>query len=517
MIRLLLATATAAGFETDSRTPFYAPQPFTLFLDGKMVRREDRNVFTLFGLRPESEHTLRAVYEDGTEDELSFATLSETMAVSVRDFGAVGDGVHDDTRAIQTAIYCLPEGGRLTFPEGTYLSFPITLKSHMTLEFQEGAVLLGSTEREKYPWIPGTVRDQATGEERAFGSFEGNEVAMYQSLLFAEYAEDITIVGPGSVDGNAQNSDFWIDFNRFPYKRPRLMFFSRSRNIRVLGVKARNSASWQLHPYFSDNLDFIDVLVEAPKNSPNTDALDPESCDSVRIVGCTFSVGDDCIAIKSGKIEVGKKYKKPASNHEIRNCLMKCGHGAVTLGSEIGAGVRDLKVTQCLFKDTDRGLRIKTRRGRGKDCDIERVTFDNIRMEGVVTPFVINMWYNCVDPDKHSEYVWSREKLPVDERTPHFGQFIFRDVTCVDAQAAACYIDGLPEAPIEEVVFDRVSVRFKEDAKPSMPIMENFARKCLRLGLYLENVRRVVLRSVEIDGAIGTPVVPKNCEEVVRE
>lgn len=111
MIRLLLATATAAGFEIDSRTPFYAPQPFTLFLDGKMVRREDRNVFTLFGLQPESEHTLRAVYEDGTEDELSFATLSETMAVSVRDFGAVGDGVHDDTRAIQTAIYCLPEGG----------------------------------------------------------------------------------------------------------------------------------------------------------------------------------------------------------------------------------------------------------------------------------------------------------------------------------------------------------------------------------------------------------------------
>ena len=517
MIRPLLVTATAASFETDARTPFYAPVPFTLYLDGQMLRQEARNVFTLTGLQPESEHTLYAAYEDGTEEEVRFATLSETMAVSVRDFGARGDGVHDDTRAIQTAIMCLPEGGRLSFPAGTYLSFPIALKSHMTLEFQEGAVLLGSTERGNYPWIPGTVSDQATQEERAFGSFEGNEVSMYQSLLFAEYAEDITIVGPGAVDGNAQNSDFWKDFNSFPYKRPRLMFFGHCRNIRVQGLKARNSASWQLHPYFSENLDFIDLLIEAPANSPNTDALDPESCENVRIVGCTFSVGDDCIAIKSGKIEVGKKYKKPASNHVIRNCLMKFGHGAVTLGSEIGAGVRDLRVTQCLFKDTDRGLRIKTRRGRGKDCDIERVCFDNIRMEGVKTPFVINMWYNCVDPDRYSEYVWSREKLPADERTPHFGQFIFKDVECVDAEAAASYIDGLPEAPIEEVVFDGVTVRFKDDAKPGMPIMENFARECLRLGLYLENVRRVVLRDVRIEGAIGTPVVTRNCETVVRE
>ena len=207
MIRPLLVTATTASFETDAKTPFFAPVPFTLYLDGQELGREERNIFTLTALLPESEHSLRAVYEDGTEEMLSFATLSETMAVSVRDFGALGDGVHDDTEAIRTAIACLPEGGRLTFPEGIYLSFPIALKSHMTLELQEGAVLLGSTEREKYPWIPGIVRDQATGEERAFGAFEGNEVSMYQSLIFAEYAEDITIVGPGAVDAKHKACD----------------------------------------------------------------------------------------------------------------------------------------------------------------------------------------------------------------------------------------------------------------------------------------------------------------------
>ena len=93
------------------------------------------------------------------------------------------------------------------------------------------------------------------------------------------------------------------------------------------------------------------------------------------------------------------------------------------LGSEIGAGVRNLSVSQCWFRGTDRGLRIKSRRGRGENCRIDGVSFENIRMEGVLTPIAINLWYNCCDPDRHSEYVWSRECLPVDERTPRMGAF----------------------------------------------------------------------------------------------
>ena len=57
---------------------------------------------------------------------------------------------------------------------------------------------------------------------------------------------------------------------------------------------------------------------------------------------------------------MGRKYKTPAENTHICHCLMENGHGAVTVGSEIGAGVKNMLVEKCCFSHTDRGLRIKT-------------------------------------------------------------------------------------------------------------------------------------------------------------
>ena len=513
-VKLLFSGACSACFELENSEPYFAPEKFKVLLNDQEQYECDRNVFSLYGLQPDTAYRLTVRGETG-EGEIGFRTRSESCAVDVRDFGAVGDGVHDDTTAIQTAIGCLPENGRLIFPAGTWLSRPLMLKSHITLELREGAALLGWPQREDYPVIPGYVTD-TKGEEVHFGGFEGNAVPMYQSLLTAQYAEDITIVGPGTVDGNAQNTDFWTNFRNFPTARPRLLFFNRCRNINVHGIHACNSPSWQLHPYFSEKLGFYDLLISAPKNSPNTDALDPESCSGVDIIGCRFTVGDDCIAIKSGKIELGRKFNKPAEYHTIRNCLMEFGHGAITLGSEIGAGVRELSVSQCLFRGTDRGLRIKSRRGRGKNCRIDGVSFENIRMEGVLTPVAVNLWYNCCDPDRESEYVWSREKLPVDDRTPYMGSFHFKNLFCTDAEVAACYIDGLPEAPIGEVSFENVDIRFSPNAKPGVPIMENFAKPRCRLGLYLDNVRRIRLNNVRLEGVDGKKLLVGHVEELEK-
>jgi hypothetical protein len=135
-------------------------------------------------------------------------------------------------------------------------------------------------------------------------------------------------------------------------------------------------------------------------------------------------------------------------------------------------------------------------------------------MDGVLTPIAINLWYNCCDPDRESEYVWSREHLPVDERTPRMGSFCFRDLNCTGAQVAACYIDGLPEAPIEEVTLERVSVSFAEDAKPGIPIMENFAKKRCCLGLYLDNVRKIKIRDVQLEGVVGDKLIADHYESL---
>lgn len=513
-MKILYCGSSSACFELENTSPYYAPEAYTVLLDGETCLQGESNVFSLFGLLPGRTYSLTVRSAGGAEECLSFTTESESCCVSVRDMGAVGDGVHEDTGAIQAAINFLPEGGRLLFPAGTYLSLPLALKSHITLEFAAGAVLLGSTERARYPIIPGAAADPANGGELPLAGFEGLEKDSYQSLLQGSYAQDVTIVGPGTIDGNGQNGDWWQDFDSFPAARPRVIFLNRCRDVTLHGVTVANGPSWHVHPFYCQGVRVLDCAVTAPKDSPNTDAVNPESCDRVDIIGCRFSVGDDCIAIKAGKIELARKYKTPADRHTIRNCLMEFGHGAVTLGSELASGIRRLAVTQCWFRATDRGLRIKSRRGRGKDSVIDDVVFDNIRMERVLTPIVINLWYNCCDPDRYSEYVWSREKLPVDDRTPRMGRFTFRNMECTDAQVAACYIDGLTESPIEQVELENISVTFDPDARPAVPAMQNFAVERCRLGLYLDNVRRVRLKNVTVRGAAGEGLVTDHCDSV---
>ncbi len=517
MIEILYCGSSSACFEIKSGQPFTCGDAYTVLVDGVKREEGENNVFSLYGLRPAVKYAVTVRFDSGEEEKLEIVTKPETCCVNIKDFGAVGDGVHEDTAAIQAAVNFLPADGRILFPEGTYLISPVALKSHITLELCEGAVLLGSPERERYPIIPAVAVDSISGQELPLTGFEGLEQNTYQSLLQASYAENITIVGKGTMDGNGAGGDWWKDFHSFPAARPSVLFFNRCKHVTLHGVTIANGPSWHIHPFFSEDFSMLDCFVTAPKVSPNTDGIDPESCDCVRIIGCRFSVGDDCIAIKAGKLDMAKKYQKPADHHVIRNCRMEFGHGAVTLGSELSAGIRNLSVTDCCFYATDRGLRIKTRRGRGKDSLITHVLFDNIQMNKVLTPVVINMWYNCCDPDRYTEYVWSRKPLAVDDRTPHLGVFAFRNMECVDAEVAACYIDGLPESPIDEVVLENIRVTFAENAKPAIPAMENFAKERCRLGFYLDNVRKIRIRQVRMSGVEGEKLIADHYEDIEME
>lgn len=512
MLKTLYVSSSTACFEWKNELPYYAEQEYTIYLDGKEVLTSNTNVFSLFSLKPNTTYKLTSSTGIGT---ITFTTAKDTRTVNVKDFGARGDGKTLDTLAIQTAINCLPKGAKLHFPAGDYLTAPICLKSHMTLELTQGARILGATDTALYPVIPAHTVDMDSSEEIEFGTWEGNSVPMHQALIFAEYAEDITILGPGTVDGNAQNSTWWQN-PKAEIGRPRLIFFNRCSEIRIHGITAQNSASWQFHPYYSANIDLLDISIFAPKDSPNTDAIDPEACDMVNIIGCKFSVGDDCIAIKSSKIDLARKYKTPANRHTIRNCIMQHGHGAVTLGSEMSGGVTNLSVNRCVFFRTDRGLRIKTRRGRGNTAVIDGVLFENIKMDQVVTPIAINMWYNCCDPDRESEYVWSRKALPVDDRTPYLGDFTFRNMTCEGCHAAACYCDGLPEQPIKSITLDNIHFSFSEDAIADRPIMRSFIEPVSKMGMYFDNVETLTLRNVSVKGAIGDEIIANHVGKIVK-
>ncbi len=511
MFKKLFVSSTTACFEFSNKNPYYSPRKYTVLLNGQPVGGErNENVFSLFDLEPATEYTVSV-----GKSALTFTTASETAVVDVKSLGAKGDGVSDDTYYVQMAIDSCPEGGRVLLTEGTYLVRPIVLKSNITVELKKGATLLGDALEENYPYVP--ARMTRNGKEEVLASWEGLPFDCHQSFISAHRQSNFKIVGEGTINGNADHSTWWATPKGRKVARPRLVFLNRCKNVVFHGVTCKNSASWNLHPFFSKNLAFYDLNIQNPYTAPNTDGLDPESCDKVDIIGCKFSVGDDCCAIKSGKLYMGKTYKTPANRHTLRNDLFCDGHGAIVLGSEMSGGVTNLSVSQCVFRHTDRGLRIKTRRGRGKDGIIDGVLFENIKMDNVITPLVINMYYFC-DPDGHTEAVWSRDKsIKADEGTPYLGEFIFRDIECTDCECMAGYFDGLVEQPIKKIRIENVSFSFKKDAKPALPAMLENVREYCKEGLYVDNVETLILKNVTFDGVVGDKIIKKDCKNITEE
>lgn len=503
-MKALFVSARSAAVLLDEEGYYEMARPGRLTLNGKPLGEEKRAVRSLFGLRPGAEYTLRMEKEGEAPREISFRTEEEACALDVRRFGAKGDGETEDTAALQSAILCCPPGGRVLIPKGNYVTGPLFLKSHITIEWQRGAVLSLLTDRRRFPILPGvTFPAGQEGEDYLLGSWEGNPLDCFAAALTGIGVEDVRLIGEGIIDGRAQQGDWWSEpkKKRIAY-RPRLFYLRGCKNVAVQGLAFRNSPSWNIHPTFSENLSFYNIRVEAPWDSPNTDGFDPESCRNVRLIGAHFSVGDDCIAIKSGKIYMGRKYHTPCRDIEIAHCAMLDGHGGVTIGSEMAGGVREVQVHHCFMRGNDRALRIKTRRGRGKDGVIDGIVFRDVRMEGVKAPLVVNCRYFC-DPDGRTPFVQSTEKQPVDDGTPTVGRILFERVEAVGCQACAGYALGLPERPVKEIVMRDCRFAFAPDARPMAPAMAEGVEQICRRGIIAQFVEKMTVENVKMEGIAG--------------
>ncbi len=515
---IIVVTPRSMTIELVNNDIYYSKNPYKVLLNGEIViDKGEKNIFSLYGLTPDTNYDITV--ENLTTNHkttISQLTQMEHVRLNIKKFGAVGDGVHLDSIAIQAAIMACPKDGTVVIPKGDYYCTPIFLKSDMTIEIEKDATIYGHIDRAFYPIMPGYTVTTDETDEYYLGTWEGNPLDKFASLITGINVENVNIVGEGTINGNGSNGDWWHNPKQKKGAwRPRTIFLNGCKNVLLQGLTVTNSPAWTIHPFLSESLRFVDLKIHNLKDSSNTDGIDPESCSNVDIIGVEFSVGDDCIAIKSGKLYMGKKLKRPAEDINIRNCMMKYGHGAVVFGSEMAGGVKNIHVSQCIFKETDRGLRIKTRRGRGEDGIIDGITFKNIHMDNVLTPFVINMFYFC-DPDGKSEYVWSKDKLPVDEWTPYLGKFTFKDITCHNCEHAAGYFHGLPEQPIKEIVLDNIELDFAADASSGRPAMMSFVEDVSKLGLFSENVESLVLNKVQIKGQIGDEIICKSVGEVIR-
>ncbi len=539
IMEIMLVTADSVTFEIKEEGALYnTARTYRILLNGAFVKETDQVVNTLYGLEQDTDYYLSVEGSTSLEqpgcaadESLSFRTKKESVVFNVRDFGAAGDGVKNDTLAIQSAIMACPSYGRVVVPEGTYKISSIFLKSHLRMELQEGATLLATTVREEFPVLPGTVpmtgagRPDADGrkpfnteesDEYLLGTWEGDPQPMYAGIVTGLGVEDVVLYGAGTIDGNGAASDWWVDVKPLRVaRRPRMLFLHQCKDVTIEGLTFTNSPAWVLHPYFSQHINFLNLHVINPADSPNTDGMDPESCTDMLVAGVHFSVGDDCIAIKSGKMYTGSNYKTPSERIVVRNCLMEDGHGAVTVGSEMAGGVKEFLVHDCMFRNTDRGLRIKTRRGRGKDAIVSNVIFERIRMDEVLTPLVMNSFYFC-DADGHSEYVQTKTALPVDDRTPDIRELIFKDMVCTNCHVAASFFYGLPEKKIGLLSMENIKISFAENARPGKAAMlDGFGETC-KLGLFANNIEKLIMKNVEITGQDGEKELIDNVDNLIR-
>ena len=429
---------------------------------GEVVARGATKSVALFleGLEPESTYRLRTALGN-----LNMRTDACAGLVDAGDHGVDAER-QNNADALAAAIAAVPEGGTLRVAGGVIRTGPIFLKPDMTLHIEEGTTLAAIADRTGWPQLP--ARDD---KGRVVGSWEGLPEPCFAALITALDCDGVTITGAGTVDGGGDRGDWW-DWpkeTRNGARRPRTLHLVRGEGASVTGLTIRNAPSWTVHPYLCRNLHLSALRIENPPDSPNTDGLNPESCEDVAIVGIDFSVGDDCIAIKAGKRGSGANtHLAPTRRVAITHCRMERGHGAVVLGSEMSGGIHDVTISNCEFDRTDRGLRLKTRRGRGGE--ISNVLMRNVTMERVPTPLAINAFYFC-DVDGKDDWVQTRDPAPVSTVTPRIANIALENVTAYEVTVAAAAILGLPEAPIEGVRLTDFRVSYDPDATADIPLM----------------------------------------------
>jgi polygalacturonase len=406
---------------------------------------------------------------------------------NVRTHGAVGDGQTLDSSAIQSAIdsCAVQGGGTIYLPAGQYLTGSLFLRSNITFHLDAGAVLLGSENPEDYPVID--------------SRWEGVHQEVHAPLIGGDHLHNIAVTGRGTIDG--RGAVWWKakEENTLVHPRPRLISFSDCSNVLIEGITAINSPSWTINPIHCQNVTIHAVTIINPADSPNTDGIDPDSCRLVRISDCYISVGDDCITLKSGTEHDRPDRSAPCRDITITNCTLERGHGGVVIGSEMSGGVKNVVISNCVFIGTDRGIRIKTRRGRGGT--VEDIRVSNLIMDGVLCPFTMNLYYHI--GERGNINVSDKNPRSVNEGTPRLRHIHFSHITAREVKQVAGFLYGLAEMPLDDISFSDISISISDEAESGYPEMADDIPSMSQAGFFIRNARRLRLEHVQVMGQRG--------------
>lgn len=392
------------------------------------------------------------------------------------NYGAKNDTCFDSRPAIQEAInQCNKNGGgTVLISAGNYfIKGSITLKSNVNLHIAEGARLEFSTVATDY--LPMVLT-----------KWEGTECYNYSPFIYAYQSSNVALTGKGTLDGNgAVTFNGWralqdpavdrlrqmgIDsipvykrvFGEGHYLRPCMIQFYGCKNVLVEGLRIYDSPFWIIHPVFCDNVTVRNVYIDS--NNYNNDGCDPESSTNVLIENMDFNVGDDGIAIKSGRDQDGWRMGQATENVIIRNCHF--ARWAITIGSEMSGGVRNIYIEDCKIDSCRNGIYFKSNLDRGgyfENLNMRRIEA-NVCLWGVIN-FRTN--YHGYRGGNHPTL---------------FRNICIEDITCNRVDSVALMANGLPEAKLYNITLRNIKVKQAPKA------------------IQMENVVDLVLDNVEVNG-----------------
>jgi polygalacturonase len=429
-----------------------------------------------------------------------YSAEAQNMWTNIAKHGADPTGNIKCTEVINRLIDSLAVkgGGTLFFPAGTFLTGPIIMKSNITLYIDAGSTIKFSDDFDDYLPMVQT-------------RWEDIRVKNFKSQIYAYRCENISIRGDGHLEGQGQK---WWDFmksissdkqvnnkwqeifrkenaellakdtyisSKNDFLRPPMVTTYECKGVLIEGVSFSNPPFWTVMPAFTENITITGITIENPGNSPNTDGIDPSSYRNVHISNCHISVGDDCIVIKSGRDKDGREANCPTENVTITNCTMLKGHGGVVIGSEMSGGVKRVTISNCVFEGTDRGIRIKTMRGRGgavEDIRVSNVSMYNMINEGIL----ITLRYQSTNPE------------PLSERTPEVKNIQLSGINIRGAKRPIA-IYGLEERDVSEISFNDLRI---------------FSDR----GILLENSSGISFHDISMDIKQGSPLEAKDSKNI---
>ena len=377
---------------------------------------------------------------------LSLSSYAQRI-YNVVDYGAVGNKIADDAKAIQQAIdECSANGGgTVLLPANhTFMSGPLCLKSNVNLHLEATAVLLANPDE-------GIYKLSAFGENRGEGMM----------WIYANGADNISITGKGTIHGNGiafMGKELDDSYELKPVTtfdpRPHVLTLTDVKNLTIRDITIRDGAYWTVHLIGCDGAVIDGISLLNNLKIRNGDGIDLDHSRNVRISNCHITSGDDCICLKNRR-----EFEQYGSCHDITvtNCVMTSRSCAIKIGSENMDSIYNVVFDNCIITRSNRGLGIQNR----DEGTVTDVMFSNIIMDCQLWS---DVWWGKAEPiyvtsypranGNHKDANWRFPKGETVGRCGEVSRIYFNNI--VANSENGCFVGGDIEGKVNNVHFSNV-------------------------------------------------------------